>query len=104
MNVDWLTYGLFVFGTAKLLNATAFKQRPTSGFLALSLTVLIFIGSVAALPTLKLMRHQAISDSVGASITSLNPLDMGAAFIFAWLFLSFFNHQEKSQQPPTDKE
>lgn len=104
MNVDCLIYGLFVFGTAKPLNATAFKQRPTSGFVDFSLTVLILIESVAALPTMKLMRHQAISDSVGASIISPNPLDMGAAFIFAWLFLSFFNRQEKNQQPPTDKE
>ena len=27
MLVDWLIYGLLVFGAAKLLNVTAFKQK-----------------------------------------------------------------------------
>ena len=30
MLVDWLIYVLLVFGAAKLLNVTAFKQKPAS--------------------------------------------------------------------------
>lgn len=86
MLVDWLIYGLLVFGVAKLLNATAFKQKPASGLAAWTLTILMFIVSAAALTALKLLRYQAISDSVGVPISPKNPLDMGGAFVFAWLF------------------
>lgn len=102
MLVDWLIYGLLVFGVAKLLNATAFKLKPASGLAAWTLTILMFIVSVAALTALKVLRYQAISDSVGVPISPKNPLDMGGAFVFAWLFFSFLNRQEKNKQPPTE--
>lgn len=101
MLVDWLIYGLLVFGAAKLLNATAFKQKPASGLVAWTLTILMFIVSVVALSALKELRYQAISDSVGVPISPQNPLDMGGAFVFAWLFFSFLNRQEKTKQPPS---
>ena len=96
MLIDWLIYGLLVFGVAKLLNATAFKLKPASGLTAWTLTILMFIVSVAALTALKVLRYQAISDSVGVPISPKNPLDMGGAFVFAWLFFSFLNRQEKN--------
>jgi len=55
--------------------------------------------SVVALSVLKVLRYQAISDSVGVPISPQNPLDMGGAFVFAWLFFSFLNRQEKKQPP-----
>ncbi|MGH8195640.1 MAG: hypothetical protein ACREQ8_14760 [Woeseiaceae bacterium] len=100
MLVDWLIYGLLVFGAAKLLNATAFKLKPASGLVTWTLTILMFIVSVVALSTLKVLRYQAISDSVGVPISPQNPLDMGGAVVFAWLFCSFLNRQEKTRQPP----
>ena len=91
MLVDWLIYGLLVFGAAKLLNVTAFKQKSASRLAAWSLSILMFIVSVVALSVLKVLRYQAISDSVGVPISPQNPLDMGGAFVFAWLFFSFLN-------------
>lgn len=101
MIVDWLIYGLLVFGAAKLLNATAFKQKPASGLVAWTLTILMFVVSVVALSVLKVLRYQAISDSVGVPISPQNPLDMVGAFVFAWLFFSFLNRLEKTKQPPS---
>jgi len=97
MLVDWLIYGLLVFGAAKLLNATAFKQKPAPGLVAWTLTILMFVVSVLALSALKVLRYQAISDSIGVSIIPQNPLDMGGAFVFAWLFFSILNRQEKTK-------
>jgi hypothetical protein len=102
MLIDWLIYGLLVFGVAKLLNATAFKLKPASGLAAWTLTTLMFIVSVVALTALKVLRYQAISDSVGVPVSPKNPLDMGGAFVFAWLFFSFLNRKEKNKQPPTE--
>lgn len=99
MLVDWLIYGLLVFGVAKLLNATAFKLKPASGLTAWTLTILMFIVSVAALTALKMLRYQAISDSVGMPISPKNPLDMGGAFVFAWLF--FFISQSPREEQTT---
>ena len=97
MLIDWLIYGLLVFGAAKLLNVTAFKQKAASGMAAWSLTFLMFIVSVLALSALKVLRYQVISDSAGVPISPQNPLDMGGAFVFAWLFYSFLKRQEKKQ-------
>ena|SRR3989344_5422584 len=100
MLVDWLIYGLLIFGVAKLLNATIFKLRPAFHPAAWGLTILMFFVSVVALSALKVLRYQAISDSVGVSISPRNPLDMGGAFVFAWLFFSFLNRGEKNKEPP----
>lgn len=99
MLVDWLIYGLLVFGAAKLLNVTAFKQKSASRLAAWSLTILMFIVSVVGLSVLKVLRYQAISDSVGVPFSPQNPLYMGGTFVFAWLFFSFLNRQEKKQPP-----
>jgi len=101
MLVDWLIYGLLVFGAAKLLNATLFKLKPASRPAAWGLTILIFFVSIAVLTALKILRYQAISDSVGVPIKPQNPLDMSGAFIFAWLFFSFLQHEERNKQPPS---
>lgn len=91
MLVDWLIYGLIIWGFATVLNKTAFKAQPASKGAAWGLTILVFFLSVAALSAAKAIRYQAISDSVGAPISPRNPLDMGGGFVFAWLFYSFLN-------------
>ena len=101
MLLDWLIYGLLVFGTAKLLNVTLFKLKPASRPVAWGLTILIFVVSIVALTALKVLRYEAISDSVGVPIKPRNPLDMSGAFIFAWLFFSFLKREEKNKQPPS---
>lgn len=94
MLVDWLIYGLLVFGAAKALNVTAFKQKPASSFAAWSLTVMMFFVNVIALSALKVLRYQAISDRFGFPISPQDPLDMGGAFVFAWLFFAFLNRKK----------
>lgn len=59
-----------MLGVAKLLiNVTTFKQKPAPRLAAWSLTILMFIVSVVALSALKVLRYQAISDSVGVPIS-----------------------------------
>ena len=100
MLVDLLIYGLLIFGTAKLLNATAFKLKPASRPVAWSLTTIVFLLSVAFLSVLKALRYQALSDSVGATISPKNPFAMSGAFFSACLFFSFLKREEKNKQPP----
>ena len=80
-----------MFGAAKLLNMTAFKQKPASRLAAWSLTIFMFIVSVVVLSVLKVLWYQA----VGVPISLQNPLDMGGAFLFAGLFFSFLNRRKK---------
>lgn len=91
MLVDWLVYGLIIWGLATVLNKTAFKAQPALKVAAWGLTILVFFLSVAALSAAKVIRYQVFSDSVGVPISPRNPLDMGGAFVFAWLFYSFLN-------------
>lgn len=101
MFVDWLIYGLLIFGAAKLLNATIFKVKPASRPAAWGLTILIFFVSTAVLTALKILRYQAISDSVGLAIKPQNPLDIAGAFVFAWLFFSLLKRKDKNKLPPS---
>lgn len=89
MLIDWLVYGLIIWGLATVLNKTAFKTQPASKGAVWGLTILLFFLSVVALSAAKVIRNQATSDSVGVHISPRNPLDMGGAFVFAWLFYSF---------------
>ncbi|MCI0562061.1 MAG: hypothetical protein MN733_26535 [Nitrososphaera sp.] len=53
-----------------------------------------FFISVVALTVAKALRYQAISESVGTTISPSNPLDMGGAFVFAWIFFTLLNRRE----------
>lgn len=86
MLIDWLIYGLLIYGVAKLLNATYFKLKPASRSAAWWLTILIFFVSAVVLTTVKIMQYRAISNNIGISINPNNPLNLGGAFSFAWLF------------------
>lgn len=101
MLVDWLVYGLIIWGLATVLNKTAFKAQPASKVAAWGLTFLVFFMSVAALSAAKVIRYQVISDSFGVPISPKNPLDIVGAFVFAWLFYTFLNRAkgEKHSAP-----
>src|SRR5689334_8226952 len=66
--IDWLIYGLFVFGV-KLLNVTAFKLKLALKLAAWALNIVLFIVSLVVLSTLKVLMCQAIFDSGGVSIS-----------------------------------
>ncbi|MFV7642881.1 hypothetical protein ACNPK3_20380 [Shewanella algae] len=96
MIIDWIIYGLLIWGLASLLNNTAFKNTPASKLAAWSLTIVIFLVSVVALSVAKYIRYQMMSDEIGVSINPSNPLDMGGAFVFSWLFYGFLNKAQKT--------
>ena len=95
MIVDWIVYGLIIWGLATILNKSVFKATPASRGVAWGLTILLFFINVVALSAAKYLRYQVISEDIGASITPSNPLDMGGAFVFSYLFFSFLNIKEK---------
>lgn len=97
MIVDWIVYGFIILGLATILNKTAFKNAPASRGVAWGLTILLFFVNVVALSAAKFLRYQVISEDIGIKITPSNPLDMGGAFVFAYLFLSFLNKNEKDK-------
>jgi len=98
MLVDWLIYGLFVFGVAKLLNATLFKLKPASRPVAWILTILMLVVSLAALSALKVLRYQILSDDIGVPIKPQNPFEWSIAFFSAWLFYSILNVEVKNRE------
>jgi len=59
------------------------------------LTIIMFFISVVALSAAKFVRYQMISEEVGVSINPSNPLDMGGAFVFSWLFYGLLNKVQK---------
>lgn len=95
MIIDWIIYGLLIWGLASLLNNTTFKKSPASKIAAWSLTIVIFFVSVVVLSVAKYIRYQVMSDEMGVSINPSNPLDMGGAFVFSWLFYGFLNKVQK---------
>lgn len=95
MIVDWIVYGLIIFGLATILNITAFKDTPASRGVCWGLTILLFFVNVVALSAIQFFRYQVISTDIGTTIAPSNPLDMVGAFAFAYLFFSFLNKKEK---------
>jgi len=95
MIVDWVVYGVIIWGLATILNKTVFKTTPASHGVAWGLTILLFFINVVALSAVKYLRYQVISEEIGISITPSNSLDMGGAFVFSYLFFSFLNIKEK---------
>jgi len=98
MIVDWIVYGLIIWGLATILNKTVFKTTPASRGVAWGMTILLFFINIIALSAAKLLRYQVISEDIGTTITPSNPLDMGGALVFAYLFFTFLNIKEKKNQ------
>lgn len=103
MIVDWLIYGLFTWGLAALLNATAFSRQPANKWMVWSLTVGMFFLSLVAMTALQFFRYQTISQDLGIQITPRSPLDVVGAFTFSWVFFALLRKSAKGQ-PPTDWE
>lgn len=86
MLVYYFIYGLLVFVVVKLLNGTAFKQKPASRLTAWSLAILMFIITVFALSALRWLSYERVS---------LQQLSIIPAFLFGWMFFSILNREEK---------
>jgi hypothetical protein len=97
MLLDWLIFGILIFGLAKLLNSTAFKAKPASHSAAWGLTIAVFFLNLAALSIIKSLRYKAISDSLGGVILPKNPIDWVGALVFTTLFFSFLRREQKKQ-------
>lgn len=95
MLFDWLIYGLLTWGLTSLLNASIFKQKPASRATAWTLTVAMFVVSLALLSIVKLIRHQVLSDSLGLDAKKWNPVDLSGAAIFAWQFFASIHKAPK---------
>lgn len=98
MIVDWIVYGLIIWGLATILNKTVFKGTPASRGVAWSLTILLFFVNIVALSAVKFLRYQVISEDVGTTIAPSNPFDMSGAFVFAYLFFTLLSKKEKAKE------
>ncbi len=98
MILDWLVYGLIIWALAIILNKTAFRDKPAPRSIAWVLTIILFFVNVVALSILKFLRYQLISENLGAKITPNAPLDMGGAFVFAYLFFTLLNKKAKAKE------
>ena len=96
MLLDWLVYGLAIWGLVAVLNATAFKAQPARRSVAWALTVLMFFVTLFALTALQFLRYQVISQDLGFEIRPRSPVDAAGALIFSWLFFSLLRKLPKS--------
>ena len=99
--LNWLILGVVVFIIAKLLNATFFKLQPASGLATWSLTVVIFLSSLAALAVLNIITFQQISSDLGIRVEPKNPFNVWGAATFAWFFFTMLKRQKKNTVPPS---
>ena len=99
MLIDWLTYGVLVWGTVSILNATAFKTQPASRAAAWTLTVLAFVVNLIAMSVLKYLRYQVISQDLGFELKPKGPVDGAGALMFSWLFFALLRKAPKAPAP-----
>lgn len=88
MLLDWLIYGLLIWGLAAILNATAFKTHPASRPVAWVLTIGMFFVNVFALTAIQIARYKAISQDLGLDFKPRSPADFLGAFTASWLFFA----------------
>ena len=98
MIVDWLVYGLIIWGLAVILNKTAFRDKSASRTIAWALSIFLFFFNIIALSTAKFLRYQAISEDLGLKITPNSPLDISGAFLFSYLFFTFLKKKSKTKE------
>lgn len=96
MLIDWLIYGLVIWGVVTLINATAFKSQPASRLVAWSLTVVVFFVNLLAMTALQYVRFRAISNDLGLELRPRNPIDAVGAFAFSWLFFTLLSKLPKA--------
>lgn len=98
MLVDYLVYGVIVFGLTMLLNATVFKRTRASPVIAWTLTITLFIVSVGVLSVANIARYRSISKEIGLDVRPKNPIDVGGAFAFSLMFFSLLKRRQKVDQ------
>lgn len=87
MIVDWLLYGLIIFGFATVLNNTIFKTKPASNITAWSLTFAIFLLSLVSWTINRYYQQEAISKILyGFKWGNQFPSILKNAVIFSFLF------------------
>lgn len=91
----WLIYGLLTWVLVALLNATAFKQQPSTRTTAWALTVGMFFINLFAMTALEILHYEAISDNLGVPIRPKNSVDFLGAFMFSSLFFSLLRKLPK---------
>lgn len=97
MIVDWVVYGLIIWGLAMILNKTAFENTPAPQGVAWSLTIPLFLVNVIALSAAKHLRYEVMSKDMGTTITPNNPLDMAGHFFSPTCFFTFLDKKEKAK-------
>ncbi len=101
MLLDWLSYGLAIWGLAALLNKTVFAEKQASKTAAWFLTVPLFFVNLAVMTAMKHFRGQAIahiySQDLGIQMAPKSPLDFVGAFTISWLFFSLLRGSRKTK-------
>lgn len=95
MLIDMAALTVFSWLVAKALNMVLFKWAPASNFVTWTLTFGYFICGVILASVVKFFRGAAISKSLGISMSTQNPMDMGTAFIMALVFYQVLNRASK---------
>jgi len=96
--LDWLIYGLLIWGVVFVLNATAFKKKPASRSIAWALTIVMFFVNLFALMVLQLVRHSLISQDLGLDIKLRSPVDFLGAFTASWFFFTLLRKSPKHEK------
>ncbi|WP_372828098.1 hypothetical protein [Polaromonas sp.] len=102
MIIDWLIYGIFVWGVVALINAMAFKQQPANRPTAWVLTIVIFFINLVAMTVLQHLRYQVISQDLGLQIRPKGAVDIIGAFTFSFMFFALL--RKKPNRPALLKE
>ena len=97
MILDWLIYGVLMWGLVALLNATAFKREPATSATAWTLTLAMFFVNLVVMTALQQLRYRVISQDLGFEIKPKGPLDAVGAFAFSWIFYSLLRKRSKPQ-------
>ena len=97
MILDWLIYGVLMWGLVALLNATAFKREPATSATAWTLTLAMFFVNLVVMTALQQLRYRVISQDLGFEIKPKGPLDAIGAFAFSWFFYSLLRKRSKPQ-------
>lgn len=96
MIVDWLLYGLIIFGLAKLLNNTVFKTKPASKQAAWILTIVIFLLNLAIWSVIRYYQQETISKILyGFNWKNQFSGICTNAFIFSYLFYKSLSIDQK---------
>ena len=98
MIIDWLIYGLIIWGLAVILNRTAFRDKSATRIIAWALSIFLFFLNIIALSAAKFLRYQIISEDLGLKITPNSFLDISGAFVFSYLFFTLLKKKSNAKR------